>query len=103
MIRGRQLAVDKVERHDLFTKLLEANDDDLNQNSLTEDELISSFSILAYFQQCELTDVSGNIYIFLLAGHEVRKLRFLSQKSLIICSDNGTYFGLRICIVGIVP
>jgi len=52
MIQDRQSAVNKVERHDLFTKLLEANDDDLDQISLTEDELIA------------------NVYIFLLAGHE---------------------------------
>ena len=38
--------INKVERHDLFTKLLEANDDDLDQKSMTEDELIGSFSIL---------------------------------------------------------
>ena len=50
MIRDRQSAVNKVERHDLFTKLLEANDDDLDQKSMTEDELIGSFLFLHPFK-----------------------------------------------------
>ncbi|KAF8967870.1 cytochrome P450 [Flammula alnicola] len=51
MIQERQRA-EKVQRHDLFSSLLEANDDSLDVTALTESELI------------------GNIYIFLLAGHE---------------------------------
>uniref|UniRef100_A0A8H7XL65 Cytochrome P450 n=1 Tax=Psilocybe cubensis TaxID=181762 RepID=A0A8H7XL65_PSICU len=45
-------ASEKAERHDLFTNLLEANNDDSDGVRLTSDELI------------------GNIFIFLLAGHE---------------------------------
>ncbi|KAF8622696.1 hypothetical protein AX15_006794 [Amanita polypyramis BW_CC] len=45
-----RLASEKVERHDLLTNLLEAND--IDEGSLTNDELI------------------GNVFIFLLAGHE---------------------------------
>jgi len=52
MIRERQAVVEKVERHDLFSNLLEANDLDLDTETLTENEII------------------GNIYIFLVAGHE---------------------------------
>jgi cytochrome P450 len=51
MIHVRQNA-EKVERHDLFSSLLEANDHTLDITTLTESELI------------------GNIYIFLVAGHE---------------------------------
>ncbi|KAF8200949.1 cytochrome P450 [Pholiota molesta] len=51
MIRERQ-ASEKIERHDLFSQLLEANDNNLDATTLTESELI------------------GNIYIFLVAGHE---------------------------------
>ncbi|PPQ93732.1 hypothetical protein CVT25_013072 [Psilocybe cyanescens] len=51
MIRDRQKA-EKVERHDLFSSLLAANDHTLDASTLTESELI------------------GNIYIFLVAGHE---------------------------------
>ncbi|KAF8161202.1 cytochrome P450 [Crassisporium funariophilum] len=51
MIQERQSS-EKLDRHDLFTNLLEANDDGSDTTNLTESELI------------------GNIYIFLLAGHE---------------------------------
>ncbi|PPQ65685.1 hypothetical protein CVT26_000317 [Gymnopilus dilepis] len=51
MIQTRQKE-EKAERHDLFSSLLEANDHTLDVTTLTEDELI------------------GNIYIFLVAGHE---------------------------------
>ncbi|KAF8804431.1 cytochrome P450 [Phlegmacium glaucopus] len=51
MIKERQNS-EKVERHDLFSNLLAANDEDLDVINLTESELI------------------GNIYIFLIAGHE---------------------------------
>ena len=40
MIRDRQVAVEKEDRHDLFTSLLKANDRDLD---LSESELISMF------------------------------------------------------------
>jgi len=39
MIRDRQ-TTDKVERHDLFNNLLEANNNDLDVTALTESELI---------------------------------------------------------------
>ncbi|KDR75778.1 hypothetical protein GALMADRAFT_248465 [Galerina marginata CBS 339.88] len=51
MIHDRQNA-QKVERHDLFSSLLEANDHTVDITTLSESELI------------------GNIYIFLVAGHE---------------------------------
>jgi cytochrome P450 len=46
MIRERQAAVDKVERHDLFSSLLESNDHDLDLETLSEDEIISMLLIL---------------------------------------------------------
>lgn len=52
MIRERQAVGEKTERHDLFSSLLEANDHDLDLETLSENEIIS------------------NIYIFLVAGHE---------------------------------
>ena len=52
MIHQRQSS-DKVERHDLLTSLLDANNEDFSNQKLLDSELI------------------GNIYIFLLAGHEV--------------------------------
>jgi cytochrome P450 len=46
MIRERQAMVDKVERHDLLSNLLEANDHDFDLETLSEDEIISEFLIL---------------------------------------------------------
>ncbi|PPR07140.1 hypothetical protein CVT24_010511 [Panaeolus cyanescens] len=51
MIHGR-LHSDKVERHDLFSILLEENSQHLDSAALTDDELF------------------GNIFIYLVAGHE---------------------------------
>jgi len=39
--RQAQAVVDKVERHDLLSNLLEANDHDLDLETLSEDEIIS--------------------------------------------------------------
>ncbi|PPQ89474.1 hypothetical protein CVT25_012000 [Psilocybe cyanescens] len=51
MVQDR-ITSEKIERHDLFTNLLEANNDDSDGIRLTTDELL------------------GNIFVFLLAGHE---------------------------------
>jgi hypothetical protein len=57
----------KMERDDLFTNLLEANFD---EGALTNDELIGTqYCIVA---MGSLRPVIGNIFIFLLAGYEVR-------------------------------
>jgi cytochrome P450 len=42
MIRERQ-ASEKIERHDLFSQLLEANDNNLDATTLTESELIGDY------------------------------------------------------------
>ena len=77
MIRERRAVVDKVERHDLFSSLLEANDYDLDLETLSENEIISTFFVLHLLTM--LTKILGNIYVFLVAGHEVRNLHLLSQ------------------------
>jgi cytochrome P450 len=46
MIRDRRAAIDKVERHDLLSRLLEANDHDLDLETLSENEIISMLLIL---------------------------------------------------------
>ena len=47
MVRERQGVVDKEERHDLLSRLLEANDLDLNLDleTMSEDEIISMLHI----------------------------------------------------------
>ncbi|KAF8811212.1 cytochrome P450 [Phlegmacium glaucopus] len=52
MIHERESAVEKAERHDLFSSLLQANSHDFDLAGLSENELIA------------------NIYVFLVAGHE---------------------------------
>ena len=48
MIHERELAVEKSERHDLLSNLLEANDHDANRVALTERELICMFTYKSY-------------------------------------------------------
>ena len=48
MIRERQALADKEELHDLLSKLLEANNQDLDLETLTEDEIISMSSYIFY-------------------------------------------------------
>jgi len=52
MIHNRRFT-EKAERHDLLSSLLDANSEDFCHQALLDSELI------------------GNIYVFLLAGHEV--------------------------------
>lgn len=44
MIRERESAVEKPEKHDLLSNLLEANDHDADRVALTESELICMFA-----------------------------------------------------------
>ena len=48
MIRERESAVEKSERHDLLSNLLEANDHDADLVALTESELICMFTFKLY-------------------------------------------------------
>jgi cytochrome P450 len=56
MIHERRVSEKKEERYDLFSSLLDASDDvSAGDNQLSDSEL------------------RGNIFIFMLAGHEVRR------------------------------
>jgi hypothetical protein len=78
MIREREFAVEKSEQHDLLSNLLEANDHDADLVTLTDSELICMFTYKSYIFQLLLTNgfFIANIYIFLVAGHEVRNSYF---------------------------
>ena len=56
MIHERESAVEKSERHDLLSNLLEANDHDANRVELTESELIGMFAFKSYVSQLTLND-----------------------------------------------
>ena len=46
MMRERELAVEKLERHDLLSNLMEANDHDADLVALNESELICKFTYI---------------------------------------------------------
>ena len=72
MIHERESMVEKSERHDLLSNLLETNDHDADLVALTDNELICMI-FLSLSQIIMLTNgfPIANIYMFLVAGHEV--------------------------------
>lgn len=74
MITGRRALGIKEERDDVFTALLQANEFDDAENRLSDQELIGEFiycHFLVVFSRSHLSP-TGNIFMFLIAGHEVR-------------------------------
>ena len=63
----------KEERYDLFSNLLDASDEDMfdGQPRLTDRELIGLFNHFMDVGTIDSYIFAGNIFIFLLAGHEV--------------------------------
>lgn len=81
------------DRFDLFSGLLEAADDPTDQ--LTDEELIGT-DLLVSVVAASLTH-SGNVFIFLIAGHEVRSPSSRSPeqdlpRSTDDCTHAGVYF-----------
>lgn len=54
MIHSRKIAERKQERYDLFSSLLDANEDEADGHTRLSD-----------------SELMGNIFVFLIAGHEV--------------------------------
>lgn len=79
MIDNRRLNETKEERHDLFTALLDANMEEEEVTGetptrLTDSELIGTTDWprhTKWIERSEMWKSVGNIFIFLLAGHEV--------------------------------
>ncbi|XP_006461186.1 hypothetical protein AGABI2DRAFT_150975 [Agaricus bisporus var. bisporus H97] len=70
MIRDR-LSSDVRDKHDLFSSLIYANKEELGGASLSEEELMGLCALTFLLPQCSmLKDLAGNIFIFLVAGHE---------------------------------
>jgi len=90
MIANRRNAEKKEERYDLFSSLLDANDEESpdGEAKLTERELI------------------GNIFIFLVAGHEVRG-RFSHSTffltATLSCVDHRSYAMLHVWFTSALP
>jgi hypothetical protein len=74
MVNTRRNAETKEERYDLFSGLLDAAEGDLDgAAAITEEELIGKCYLsydIVHEKKFSLT-TAGNIFIFLLAGHEV--------------------------------
>lgn len=73
MIQTRRSSDKTEERHDLFSNLLDASEDanhSVDGAKMTDSELSGRCSCLLFLFKL-LTPSSGNIFIFLLAGHEV--------------------------------
>ena len=65
MIHERESAVEKSERHDLLTNLLQANDHDADRVALTESELICTFIYIILHFPTKLTKwISYSEYLY---------------------------------------
>ncbi|EKM52724.1 uncharacterized protein PHACADRAFT_126770 [Phanerochaete carnosa HHB-10118-sp] len=69
MIHARRYAEEKEERYDLFSGLLDASEDESDGSQLTDRELLGKYCISISYDAA-LIELPGNIFIFLLAGHE---------------------------------
>lgn len=72
MIEQRKASHKREERYDLFSSLLDASDDGeglSRESMLTDSELMGECAVTAFHAPSDIRQ--GNIFIFLLAGHEV--------------------------------
>jgi len=62
---------DKEERYDLFSGLLDASRDESdNEAALSDEELIGKYQTVSHTLDSCLLAIPGNMFIYLLAGHE---------------------------------
>lgn len=99
MIQQRRNSLEKGETFDLFSGLLESADDPADQ--LTDEELIGT--PLSDSLSGPHLIISGNVFIFLVAGHEVRGDICTSGFGLDFISDNGPYPSLHFRAARAVP
>ena len=71
MIAARKGSEIKEERNDLFNALLDAYEEEDEEGiKLTDSDLIGTHAAVAHFIPVFISSL-GNIFIFLVAGHEV--------------------------------
>ena len=74
MVEARRKSDKPEQRHDLFTGLLDAAEEEPDNGvALSDQELLGKYPMshrFAYSERVLLT-ILGNMFIFLLAGHEV--------------------------------
>lgn len=74
MVEARRTSSEVDDRHDLFSGLLDASrEEHENMAALSNDELIGKDSVSRPFSLLKdiLLAISGNMFIFILAGHDV--------------------------------
>ena len=105
MVEARRNADKGEQCHDLFSGLLDAAQDELDSEAtLSDEELIGVHPILrSESLESGLLIPSGNMFIFLFAGHEVRS----SHSSCGVApkqfpTDHSVYIMLLICLIGTV-
>jgi hypothetical protein len=88
MVEARRRVYKVEERYDLFSGLLDAAEDEMGgKAALSDDELMGWYSLSDHsaFIQVVLPPLLGNMFIFLLAGHEVRSFLLPPVLSLQSC------------------
>src|ERR1700683_4665622 len=72
MVQARLTDGVKEERHDLFSNLLAANDEDVEVNLSISEVVGETFRLFPppSSQNLTYTDSTGNVFIYQLAGHE---------------------------------
>ena len=72
MVESRRNENKGEQYYDLFSGLLDAAQDEPNSEAtLNDEELIGRYSISRSFSTRKRLTLSGNMFIFILAGHEV--------------------------------
>jgi hypothetical protein len=75
MVEARRKSDKTEQRHDLFTGLLDAAEEEPDNGvALSDQELLGKYPMshrFAYSESILLTILLGNMFVFLLAGHEV--------------------------------
>jgi hypothetical protein len=107
MVEARRNADKTEQRYDLFSGLLDAAQDDLdNGAALSDQELLgkSPTSHRFAFSESVLLAIPGNMFIFLIAGHEVGPSPFsCSVAERVAPTDHSAYTVLRFCVIGSSP
>jgi hypothetical protein len=102
MVKARREGDKVEERYDLFSGLLDAAQDEQGgEVVLNDDELMGGCSMSRSFEIHVLPVLPGNMFIFLIAGHEVR---FSCSSCGVVpkqfSADHSAYTMLHICFVG---
>ncbi len=95
MVEVRRSSGEAEQRYDLFSGLLDASHDELDKDAaLSDEELIGKYSDLRCCIDSHhvLPGILGNMFIFLLGGHEVGLFPYSCRMpAKTLSADHGTY------------